>query len=154
MELLKEILYQLAIDVPILNESDILHSLNDKIFDNVRNNKGTVITIDEAHLIKDTEICEGLRLLLKFQLNDRFLMTLILLGQPELKERTIRSHSLRNAYPSDIMPIRFTLRKWLKYPIFRVKKAGMKRIAFSREALQKTYEYSGGFPERLTTCLI
>src|SRR5207247_11031877 len=52
-------------------------------------NKGrdTVLIVDEAQAIHDVAIFEELRLLLNFQLNDRFLLTFILLGQPELSTK-------------------------------------------------------------------
>ena len=49
--------------------------------------KDTVVVIDEAHTINDLTTFEELRLLLNFQINSRFLMTLIIIGQPELREK-------------------------------------------------------------------
>ena len=49
-----------------------------------------LIIIDEAHVIDDVQIFESLRLLLNFQLPDRFLLTLILSGQPELRDKIER----------------------------------------------------------------
>lgn len=54
---------------------------------NARDGRETVVVIDEAHIIREERIFEELRLLLNFQLQDRFLLTLLLLGQPELKQR-------------------------------------------------------------------
>jgi len=44
-----------------------------------------LLIIDEAQLISN-DTFEEIRLLLNFQMNDRFLMTFLLIGQPELKD--------------------------------------------------------------------
>jgi len=64
----------------------ILERLGEILENNMRDGKKTVIIIDEAHVIRDREVWEELRLILNFQHEDRFLLTLLLLGQPELKE--------------------------------------------------------------------
>jgi len=64
-----------------------LQVIEEMLVNNVKNGTETVIVIDEAHVIIDPDIFEELRLLLNFQFEDRFLLTLILMGQPELKER-------------------------------------------------------------------
>ncbi|MBW1973881.1 MAG: AAA family ATPase, partial [Deltaproteobacteria bacterium] len=144
-----EILYQLGIDSPDLNKTDILHALNDKVYENIKKDKDTIIIIDEAHLIKETEIYEELRLLLNFQLNNRFLITLILLGQPELKERinSIPQFEQRISVRYHIYP--FDFNEMVRYIAFRIKKAGMNKFVFSKEALKKIYEYSGGVPRKI-----
>ena len=85
-ELVQEILYQLEITADGTKRIEMLHSLNDFLFENVRNGKHTIIIVDEAQIIADYETFEELRLLLNFQLNDRCLLTLFLVGQPELKD--------------------------------------------------------------------
>src|SRR5256712_12462566 len=83
---MKEILYQLGV-----NQSgtklDIVHALNDHLLNNMNKGRDTVLIVDEAQAIHDVAIFEELRLLLNFQLNDRFLLTFILLGQPELSTK-------------------------------------------------------------------
>jgi len=64
-----------------------LDALNNVLINNARDGKDSIIIIDEAHVIEDVQIFESLRLLLNFQLPDRFLLTLILSGQPELREK-------------------------------------------------------------------
>ena len=50
-----------------------------------------MILIDESQIIKDKDTLEEIRLFLNFQLNNKFLITLILVGQPELLEKMIES---------------------------------------------------------------
>ena len=89
-ELIQEIMYQLEINTSSNSRVDMLHSLNDFLFETIRNNKHTLIIVDEAQIISDYETFEELRLLLNFQLNNRFLLTLFLVGQPELKDIIIK----------------------------------------------------------------
>ena len=88
VELLREIVYQLGVHEHVPEKkSDILHRLTNILNDNYSEGRHTVIIVDEAHLIDDRSIFEELRLLLNFQKVDRFLLTLILVGQPELREK-------------------------------------------------------------------
>ena len=46
-----------------------------------------MLVVDEAQAIESVKGFEELRLLTNFQLNDRFLLTVVLIGQPELRGR-------------------------------------------------------------------
>lgn len=87
LEFLREIAYQLGRDNVPDNKVDIIHALNGILYDNYSKGKDTVILIDEAQAIINDEVFEELRLILNFQLNNAFLLTLILLGQPELSKK-------------------------------------------------------------------
>jgi general secretion pathway protein A len=50
--------------------------------------------VDEAHLIKSSSTLEELRLLLNCQMNDQFLISLILLGQLELRAKIAKVPAL------------------------------------------------------------
>ena len=52
--------------------------------------RDTVIIVDEAQLIEDDAVFEELRLLMNFQTDDRFLVTLLLIGSPELVAKVRR----------------------------------------------------------------
>ena len=81
-EFLMESLYQLGISSASNVKTDMLRALNNKLLENAKNNKNTILIIDEAQAIyKDT--FEEIRMLLNFQMNDRDLLNLVLLGQPE-----------------------------------------------------------------------
>ena len=72
----------------------LLDSIGQALMDNVRDGKDTLIIIDEAHIIRNERMFEELRMLLNFQNEDRFMLTLILMGQPELKEMVDRNKPL------------------------------------------------------------
>ena len=80
-EMLKEICFQFSIKTsasPTKNE--LLEALNDRFYSNFHAGKHTIIIIDEAQTILDPLTLEEVRLLLNFQLNDRFLTTVIILS--------------------------------------------------------------------------
>lgn len=85
IEFLQEITFQLGEDLtPTNSKIELLHSLNNILNNNYLRYKDTIVVIDEAQAIENDEIFEELRLLLNFQLNNATLLTLVLLGQPEL----------------------------------------------------------------------
>jgi type II secretory pathway predicted ATPase ExeA len=150
VELLREILYDLGVkdNLPV-QKTDILHSLNEILHNNMDNGKQTVVIIDEAHLIEDRLIFEELRLLLNFQYKNRFLLTLILLGQPELKEKINNIKQLQQR-----IAIKYHLSgldeiETAEYILHRLKIAGSSRKVFDELALKIIYEQSGGIPRRI-----
>ena len=150
VELLREILYGLGLkDNLPTQKTDILHSLNEILHNNMDNGKQTVVIIDEAHLIEDRLIFEELRLLLNFQYKNKFLLTLILLGQPELKEKINNIKQLQQR-----IAIKYHLSgldeiETVQYILHRLKIAGSSRKVFDELALKIIYEQSGGIPRRI-----
>src|SRR6058998_1114211 len=90
VDFLREALYQLGAESRDKTKSELLHQLNDVFFRNFREGRDTVLIVDEAQLIEDDAVFEELRLLMNFQTDDRFLVTLLLIGSPELRERVRR----------------------------------------------------------------
>jgi len=149
VDFLAEILYQIGIENKSQSKTDLLHALNDRMLKNVENGRDTVIIVDEAQVIKEEEILEELRLLLNFQLNDRFLLTLILIGQPELKQQIekIKQLEQRIAIKYHLTPL--SLEETTKYIFFRLKKAGMTRNIFTKEAIEQVYNETNGVPRKI-----
>lgn len=116
---------------------------------NYKEGKETVILVDEAHIIQDPETFEGLRLLLNFQLEDRFLLTLLLLGQPELKNKVDEFRQLEQRIGIKCYLDHLSEEETKKYVAHRFQVGGGKNFPFTDEALQATYEYSGGIPRRI-----
>lgn len=127
----------------------ILEALEVVLRDNLNDGKETVVIIDEAHIIEDKMIFEELRLLLNLQLRDRFLLTLLLLGQPELvtKVESIKPFAQRIAisYHLDRLNEEDTTR----YIMHRLKVAEQTRPIFTDRAVKLVYERSAGIPRRI-----
>ena len=132
----------------------LLEKLNTILVDNVRDGKENIVIIDEAHTIEDAKLFEQLRLILNFQLENRFLLSLLLFGQPELKNK------VENIKPLDQ---RIALRCFLgplseddsdKYIRHRIKVAGRSDTSdpiFDKEALKTISQHTGGIPRRINT---
>ena len=149
-DFLKEILYQLGV-----NQSgtklDMIHAFNERLLENLNKGKDTVLVVDEAQSINDLAIFEELRLLLNFQLNDRFLLTVILLGQPELRSKVeaLKQLAQRIVIRYHLMP--FDADGVGDYIYFRMQAAGASRTVFTPEAVMAVYEASGGIPRKVNT---
>lgn len=145
-DFLAEILHQLkAADIPS-RKVDMLHRLEEALYHNLNNKRETVIIIDEAQCIKRRETLEELRLLLNFQLNDRFLLTLILVGQPEVKQKLNQVKQFKQR-----LAVRFCLnlleeRETRDYIHFRLKVAGRDLPTFSEDAIKLIHAHSKGAP--------
>ncbi|MBW1977791.1 MAG: AAA family ATPase [Deltaproteobacteria bacterium] len=148
VEFLQEVLYQFqSAEVPE-TKVKCLRMLREKMIENLKARKETVLMIDEAQLLTETTL-EEIRLLLNFQMNDRFLITIILLGQPELQERirAIPQLGQRIAIKYHLDP--FDYADTSKYIAFRQKKAGRQGNAFSEESVEKIYENTQGVPRKI-----
>ena len=147
-EFIQEILYQFGI--PEIPDSKVkcLRLLNEKMLANLEADKETLLIIDEAQLL-DESTFEDLRLLLNFQLNNRFLMTIILIGQPELvrKVKNIEQLDQRIAIKYHLTP--FDFKETERYIVFRQQKAGGRDNVFSDEAIEKIFEHTGGVPRKI-----
>ena len=148
VEFLQEVLYQFGItDVPD-SKIKCLRSLNDKMTRNRKDGKETLLLVDEAQLVPELSL-EEIRLLLNAQVEDRFLITVLLFGQPELKDR------IRNLPQLDQrIPIKFHLPPFdpedsRKYIHFRQKKAGREKSAFDQEAVERVFEHTRGVARKI-----
>jgi general secretion pathway protein A len=147
-EFLVESLYQLGISTTSNAKTDLLKALNNKLLENAKNNKNTTLIIDEAQTIyKDT--FEEIRMLLNFQMNDRYLINLILMGQPELRDtiREIKQLDQRIAIRYHLNPLGH--KETINYILFRLEKAELKKNIFSDEAFDEIYHYSNGIPRKI-----
>jgi len=148
LEFLQEVLYQFGVNEVPETKVKCLRALNDKMIENMRANRETLLMVDEAQLLSQATL-EEIRLLLNFQLNDRFLITIILLGQPELKDKikAIEQLEQRIAIRYHLTP--FDFNDTARYIVFRQKRAGRNEGVFSQEAVEKIYEYTKGVPRKI-----
>lgn len=127
----------------------VLDSLNNVLLNNARDGKDSVVFIDEAHVISDDQIFESLRLLLNFQLPDRSLLTLILSGQPELKEKLEINKQLSQRIAIKCHLTNLDLKNTIDYISYRLKIAGKSEPVFTKGAMQSIYERTSGIPRRI-----
>ena len=146
VDFLREILHSLGLEPDMnLPKSSLLKLLNERVLENLRNDKVTLLIFDEAQLIS-TATFEEIRLLLNFQLNDMFMLTVVLLGQPELRHILKGMQQLNQRIAVRYHLNALNLDETIKYVDTRLKKAGSDGSIIDRQALNEIYSYSGGIP--------
>lgn len=142
-EFLGEILYQFGL--PVGGSKAVqLRRLNEHLLSNARQGVDTVLVIDEAQTILDDRIFDEVRLLMNYQMNDRFLLTLVLLGQPELRERIARIPQLMQRIAVRYHLERFDVEETQAYVQSRLAAAGRTRRLFTMDAVEEIYRHTGG----------
>jgi general secretion pathway protein A len=150
-DFLEEIDIQLGVVPSNGSKVALLRALNERLLANMQAEKDTVLIVDEAHSIRDPDVFEELRMLLNFQLNDRFLLTLILIAQPEIKDiiKRIKQLDQRIAIRHHLKPLDQTETE--HYIGFRLQRAGAKSPLFTDEALQRIWQDTQGVPRLINT---
>jgi general secretion pathway protein A len=141
----------LGIENPSFHTNDVLDQIHERLLALDEKGRAAVVIVDEAHLIPGKPTFEEIRLLTNFQLDDRNLITVVLVGQPELREklrhRKYRALTQRLGAEFHLVPL--TLEDACEYVRHRLKIAGATRELFDEEALVLLHEASGGIPRVL-----
>jgi len=146
-ELLIEIIYQLGGGLhKSESKGELLRTFNEILYSNLNEDKETILVIDEAQSIVDIETFEELRLLLNFQQNDRFLITLILIGQSELRKRLKELPQLKQRLMIDYHLNPLDEQDTYRYIEHRLRIAGAQQPIFDINAKRLIYRYSSGIP--------
>jgi len=146
-ELLMEIIYQLGGGLlKGENKGQLLRVFNEMLYANLTRGKETVLVIDEAQSIEDLETFEELRMLLNYQQNDRFLLTLILIGQSELRKRLKELPQLKQRLIIDYHLNPLDEQDTQSYLDHRLKIAGAQGEIFNAAAKKLIYRSCGGIP--------
>jgi len=129
----------------------LLEGINGKLYELAEAGRHTTLIIDEAQLIPDKAAFEELRLLTNFQLDDRNLLSLVLLGQPELRERLSRKpyRALRQRVGLTYHLGPLDGQETREYVTHRLRVAGREEMLFDDSALSVLYRHSGGVPRRI-----
>jgi len=149
IELLRMIAYGLGVRSPPTRKTDVLITIQEALQNNLRDGKETIVVIDEAHTIQDPGLFEEIRLLLNFQQEERFLLTLFLLGQPELREKIDTNKPLAQRLSMRFHLGPLTSTETQHYILHRMNIAHADRPIFNPEAVQIVFETSGGIPRRI-----
>jgi type II secretory pathway predicted ATPase ExeA len=149
VELLQEILLQFGYEAQGLSKVELLHLLSDCLLDNHARGCSTIIIVDEAQMVMDKMTMEEIRLLLNFQQDRKFYLTLVLMGQPELRERVEEMPQLLQR-----LSVRYHLRAFdeedsEKYLAHRMAIAGGNGDIFTREAGRLIASAGEGVPRRM-----
>jgi len=150
-QLLRTVARRLGAEEPRYFKSDLVEQTFDLLFKHYQNGICPVLIIDEAHLIPSRETFEEIRLLTNYQMDKENLMSVVLIGQPELNRRL--ENPIYQALKQRI-GIRYHLSALERdelsdYLDFRLKKAGRDKQVFTPEAIEMIWIYSGGVPRRI-----
>jgi len=151
LEFLRVVARSLLTDLPTGGKDELLSRVTDVLYKLHQEGCCPVIVVDEAQLIPDREIFDEIRLLTNFQLDDRNLLSVVLMGQPEL--RSILASPVYEPFRQRIglhyhlEPL--TLAETLEYLDYRAGVAGVGEGLFSPDAVQRIFELSAGVPRRI-----
>ncbi len=149
-EFMLEILYQLGYDEELQGRAQIVHRLHEVFYQNFEAGKSTLVLIDEGQLIEEQAVLEEIRLLLNYQLNDAFLVSLLLVGQPKLAQmvRGFAPLDQRVVTRGSLRPL--GIEEACEYVEHRLQVAGRAEPIFTADAVQLIVEeYSAGIPRKI-----
>ncbi len=151
IELLRVIARELTAAPPPAGKDELLRQITESLYHLHKEKRCPVIVIDEAQMIAGREIFDEIRLLTNFQLDDQNLLSVIVMGQPELRrmlsEPIFEPFRQRIAINYHLSPL--TLEETLEYLDFRMEVAGGSAGLFTPDAVQRIYEFSGGVPRKI-----
>ena len=151
-ELLATICDELKIAYPKGNQSIkvFVDCINEFLIDTHTKGRKTVVLIEESQNL-DPDVLEQLRLLTNLETNDRKLLQVVMIGQPELLDLLsrpdLRQLEQRVTARYHLMPL--TKRETSDYIRHRLSVAGIKDSVFSPSALNKVFQLSGGIPRKV-----
>lgn len=156
LDILRNIVRQISAEPLPLRKSDLasdalLEIFEQNIKDHMRDGIKTIIVVDEAHLIKNEDVFEQLRLFLNYQADLGFEVNLILAGQPELKDKIAQFRHIEQRIALNAELGNLERDEVKNYISHRIKVAGGKSEVFSPEAVDMIASKSAGIPRRINT---
>jgi general secretion pathway protein A len=147
-QLVKAIAMEFGLDVRGKDRLETLATLNTFLLEQVEKEKDVVLIIDEAQDLTN-DLLEQVRLLSNLETDDRKLLQIVLMGQPELRDR-LNDFSLRQLRQR--ITVRYHLRPLTRkelgqYVHHRLQISGANGAPyFTDPALWRIYHYTGGIP--------
>ncbi len=126
---------------------DLVDQLNHYLLQAHARGRNTLLLIDEAQNLA-VDVLEQLRLLTNLETNEKKLLQLILIGQPELNDKLARpelrqlSQRVTARYHLKALP-KSELERYISH---RMSVAGVRQPLFSRGAIHTIYRFSAGVP--------
>ena len=147
-QLLRSILTELGLEPGKADRATCLAMLNRFLLDQLAKGNDVVLLIDEAQDL-DAELLEQIRLLSNLETDQRKLLQIVLIGQPELREklndRSLRQLRQRITVRYHLTPLsRPEIERYIQHRLQVVGANG--RPAFTSWAIRSIFRYSGGIP--------
>jgi general secretion pathway protein A len=147
-ELMKAIAIEFGLPVNGLDRLDTVALINNFLLQQVELGRDSVLIIDEAQDLTD-ELLEQVRLLSNFETDDRKLLQIVLMGQPELRDRlnNPRLRQLRQRITVRYHLLPLNRGEVTQYVHHRLHVSGGNGTpAFTLPALWRVHRYSQGIP--------
>ena len=139
---------ELGVKEPRFHSNDLLDQIQERLLALDEAKRPALLIVDEAHLIPGKPTFEEIRLLTNFQLDDRNLVAIVLVGQPELRERlrhrTYRALTQRIGVSYNLVPLAGA--DTVAYVRHRLAVAGAERQIFTDEAVVRLHASASGIP--------
>lgn len=152
-QFLRVIAKRFEINVPPNFKDSLLDAIYEKVYADYEAGITPVIIIDESQLVPDKQTFEEIRLLTNFQLDDTNLLSLILVGQPDLRRKlnykAYQPLRQRIGLFYHVGPI--TEDEIKGYLEHRVSVAGRTDTLFTEGAIKAIYRYSDGIPRMINS---
>jgi type II secretory pathway predicted ATPase ExeA len=152
-QFLKTTASELGVAEPRFHSSDLLEQIHERLLALHEAGRAALLIVDEAHLIPTKATFEEIRLLTNFQLDDRNLIAIVLIGQPELrdklKHRAYRAITQRIGAQFNLTPL--SVADTSGYVSHRLKVAGAMRPLFTDAALVALHTAARGIPRIVNT---
>ncbi|PLX90717.1 MAG: ATPase [Desulfuromonas sp.] len=151
LEFLRTLAFRLDIVKPAEYKSELLEQLGERLYQLYRESIHPVLIIDEAQLIPHKDTFDEIRLLTNFQLDDGNLISVVLMGQPELRSRL--AHPVYEPLRQRI-GIHFALGPLSESEIgayleYRILCAGGTGDIFQQDAVSAIARFTGGTPRKI-----
>jgi len=131
-------------DTSLKHYIDLIHHY---LLDNHSHGRNTVLMVDEAQNLS-TELIEHLRLLTNLETREKKLLQIMLVGQPELRDKIalpeLKQMAQRITARYHLGPL--TKSEVAAYVRHRLNVAGARRDLFSKDSLAQLWRYTGGVP--------
>lgn len=112
-----------------------------------QSNQSCLLVVDEAQLL-DADALEQLRLFTNIETNEKKLLQIILIGQPELQEklaqRELRQLAQRITARYHLLPL--TEQETAEYLNHRIRAVGGPRPLFDKKSVKAIFKYAAGTP--------
>jgi type II secretory pathway predicted ATPase ExeA len=144
---------RLGIEKPPRGKAKLLDALTERLYELYQSGHIPLIIVDEAQLIPSKSVFEELRLLTNLQLDDAPLVSLLLIGQPELRAKLSRkgyeSFAQRIGMAYHLGPLDEGAVG--AYIAHRLRVAGREAPLFDEGAVRAVASGSYGIPRRINT---
>ena len=147
-QLMRTILVELGLEARRVDRTAYIEVLNRYLLEQAAAGHDVVLLIDEAQDL-EPELLEQVRLLSNLETDQRKLLQIVLIGQPELREKlnqkSLRQLRQRITVRYHLSPLdRFETERYISH---RLRVAGADgRPSFSAWAIRRVHRYAGGVP--------